>query len=127
MQLLLKNFGILIIGIIIGMLVNMGLIVIGGIIFPIEQNFEPMNAISWDFKYFIFPLLAHSIGTLSGVFIATKLLKNYQIIISSIIGLFFFSGGIYMVLILPAPNWFICLDLIVCYMPMAFLGWKISK
>jgi hypothetical protein len=109
------------------MIVNMGLIIIGGTIFPIHENFEPMNATNWDIKYFLFPFFAHSIGTLSGAFIASKLSKNYHIIIPIIVGLYFLSGGIYMVMILPAPTWFICLDLIVCYIPMALLGWSFNN
>ena len=127
MKQILKNIGILIFGIIIGMIVNMGLIIIGGMIFPLSESFEPMNAINWDFKYFIFPFLAHSIGTLSGAFIASKLSRNYHIIIPLIVGLYFLSGGIYMVTILPAPIWFISLDLILCYIPMALLDCKINK
>ena len=109
------------------MLVNIGLIIIGGIVFPVSGNFDPMNAMQWDLKYFIFPFLAHSLGTLSGSFIASKLSKNYHIIIPLIIGFYFLSGGIYMVSILPAPAWFALLDIIVCYIPMALLGWKLSK
>ena len=127
MKQLLKNIGILIFGIIIGMIVNMGFIIIGGIIFPLAESFEPMNGINWDLKYFIFPFLAHSMGTLSGAFISSKLSRNYHIIIPLIVGLYFLSGGIYMVTILPAPTWFISLDLILCYIPMAVLGWKISN
>ena len=127
MKQLLKNIGILILSIIIGMIVNMGLIIIGGVVFTLSESFEPMNAINWDFKYFIFPFFAHSIGTLFGAVIASKLSRNYHIIIPLIVGLYFLSGGIYMVTILPAPTWFISLDLILCYIPMALLGWKISN
>ena len=127
MKKIFKNIGIVILGIIIGMIVNMGLIIFGGIIFTLSENFDPMNAINWDFKYFIFPLLAHSIGTLSGAFIVSKLSKNSHIIIPLIVGLYFLSGGIYMVTILPVPMWFISLDLIVCYIPMSLVGWKLSK
>ncbi len=127
MKLFFKYIAILIFGILIGMLVNMGLIIIGGTILPLPENFEPMNAINWDIKYFLFPFLAHSIGTFSGAFIASKLSNNYHIIIPLIVGICFLSGGIYMVMILPAPTWFICLDLIVCYIPMALLGWNFNK
>ena len=123
----LKNIGIIILGIIIGMIVNIGLIILGGTIFVLPENFEPMNAMNWDIKYFIFPFLAHSIGTLSGAFVVTKLSKKYNIIMPLIVGLYFLSGGIYMVTIFPAPTWFISLDIIVSYIPMALLGWKISK
>ena len=118
---------IAIISIIIGMIINIGLIIIGGMIFPLSENFNPMNAINWDFKYFIFPFLAHSIGTLSGAFIVSKLSRNFHIIMPLIVGLYFLLGGLYMVTILPAPTWFISLDIILCYIPMALFGWKISK
>ena len=127
MRQVVKNIGIVILSIIIGMITNIGLIIIGGMIFPLSENFNPMNAINWDFKYFMFPFLAHSIGTLSGAFVASKLSRNYHIIMPLIVGLYFLSGGIYMVTILPAPTWFISLDIIVSYIPMALLGWKISK
>ena len=127
MKQIFKNIGIVILGIIIGMIVNMGLIIIGGMIFPLSESFEPMNAINWEFKYFIFPFLAHSIGTLSGAFIVSKISRNSHIIMPLIVGLYFLLGGLYMITILPAPTWFISLDLILCYIPMALLGWKISN
>ena len=123
----LKNISIVILGIIVGMIVNIGLIILGGIIFPLPEIFEPMNAMNWDLKYFIFPFLAHSIGTLSGSLIVSKFSKKSSIILPLIVGLYFLSGGIYMSAILPAPMWFILLDVILGYIPMALLGWKISK
>ena len=123
----LKNIAIVILGIIIGMIVNIGLFILGGTIFPPSENFEPMNAINWDLKYFIFPFLAHSIGTLSGAIIVSKLSKKSSIILPLIVGLYFLLGGIYMITILPAPMWFVLLDVILGYIPMALLGWKISK
>ena len=127
MTIVFKNIAIVILGIVVGMIVNMGLIIFGGIVFPLSENFNPMNAIDWNLKYFIFPFLAHSAGTFSGAFIASKLSEKYHIIIPLIIGLYFLSGGIYMVTILPAPFWFIFLDITVCYIPMALLAWKISE
>ena len=127
MRQILKNIGIVILGIIIGMIVNIGIIILGGTIFVLPDNFEPMNAMNWDVKYFIFPFLAHSIGTLSGSFAVSKLSKKSNIIMPLISGLYFLGGGIYMVTILPAPTWFVLLDIILGYIPMALLGWKITK
>tara|TARA_Y100001960_G_C14572053_1_gene776344 strand:+ start:306 stop:689 length:384 start_codon:yes stop_codon:yes gene_type:complete len=127
MKKILKNIAIVILGIIIGMIVNIGLIILGRTIFVPPQNFDFMNAMKWDFKYFIFPFLAHSIGTLSGAFVVSKLSKNSNIIMPLIVGLYFLSGGIYMVTILPAPTWFVLLDIILSYIPMSLLAWKINK
>ena len=118
-----RNIGSLIIGIIIGSIINIGLIILGGNIFPLSESFNPMNALNWDIKYFLFPFFAHAIGTFSGSFIGSKISKNYSKLIASVVGIYFLSGGIYMVIILPAPVWFISIDLILSYLPMAFLGW----
>ena len=123
----LKNIAIVILGIIVGMIVNIGLIILGGTILPPSENFEPMNAMNWDFKYFIFPFLAHSIGTLSGALIVSKLSNKSSIILPLIVGLYFLMGGIYMITILPAPMWFVLLDVILGYIPMALLGWKLTN
>ena len=127
MKIILKNIGIIALGIIIGMIINMGLIILGGIIIAPSDNFEPMNALNWDIKYFIFPFLAHSLGTFSGAFIVSKLSKKTNIAIPLIVGFYFLSGGIYMATILPTPIWFILLDITVGYIPMALLGWKLAK
>ena len=124
---LLRNIGALILGIIIGSIINMGLIICGGNIFPFPENFNSMDALNWDIKYFLFPFLAHSMGTFSGAFIASKISKKNDQSVAIAVGVYFLSGGIYMVTILPAPIWFICLDLILCYLPMALLGWYLNR
>ncbi len=127
MKQIFKNIAIIILGIIIGMIIISGIHFLEGLVFVKPENFNHMNAMNWDLKYFIFPFLAHSIGTLSGAFIASKLLRGNNIIIPLTVGVFFLWVGIYMVMIIPAPIWFISLDLILCYITMALLGWKISK
>ena len=109
------------------MVVNMGLIITGNQLIPFEDDMNPMNATMWEIKYFIFPFFAHAIGTLSGAFIAAKFSASYHMIFAICIGLFFLLGGITMVFILPAPVWFIVVDLFLAYIPMGWLGWKISK
>ena len=123
MKLFFRNIGALIIGIVIGSIINIGFIILGGNIFPLPEIFDPMNAINWDIKYFLFPFLAHVIGTFSGSFIGSKICKNYSKLIAGAVGVYFLSGGIYMTIILPAPVWFISIGLIFSYIPMAFLGW----
>ena len=123
MKLFFRNICALIIGVLIGSIINIGLIIIGGNIFPLPEIFDSMNALNWDIKYFLFPFLAHAIGTFSGSFIGSKISKNYDKLIAGLVGIYFISGGIYMAIILPAPVWFISIDLIFSYIPMAFSGW----
>ena len=117
-----KNILAILGGGLIGMVVNMGLIITGNQLFPFESDINPMNAMNWELKYFIFPFLAHAIGTLSGALIAAKSAASYQMTFAICIGIFFLSGGISMVFILPAPVWFVVVDLVLAYIPMGWLG-----
>lgn len=78
------------------------------------------------FKHFMIPFIAHAIGTLIGAFIASKLGASKHFTLAMIVGGFFLIGGISMIFILPAPVWFCLLDVLVAYIPMAYLGWKLS-
>ena len=127
MNTILKNILALLGGGLIGMIVNMGLIISGNQLIPFEDDINPINATMWEIKYFIFPFFAHAIGTLSGAFIAAKFSASHHMIFAICIGLFFLLGGITMVFILPAPIWFIVVDLFLAYIPMGWLGWKISN
>ncbi len=74
-------------------------------------------------KHFIFPFLAHALGTLISGFIVVLFLKNSPKLSLYIflVGAVFFLAGSYMVYILPSPLWFNAVDLIFAYFPMAFL------
>ena len=124
---ILKNIAFVFIGIILGMFVNMGLIYIGGYAIELPENFDPMNAINWELKYFIFPFLAHALGTFSGALLVSKLSKNSSIVLPLIIGVYFLAGGIYMVTILPAPYWFIILDSVLRLYSNGYVGMENVK
>ena len=72
-QKMIRNISAVITGVQEGMTINMGLIILGSSIIPIPESFDPMNAINWDLNNFIFPFLAHGLGTLVGAFLATKI------------------------------------------------------
>ena len=127
MSSIIKNVLALIGGGLVGMTANMGLIITGNQLIPFSDNINPMNAMNWEIRYFIFPFLAHAIGTLSGAFIASKFSVSYHMLFAMCIGIFFLIGGISMVFILPAPIWFIVIDLVFAYLPMGWLGWEISN
>ena len=114
-------------GILSGSAINILLIIVGSYIVSTPESFDPMNAQDWTVLFFIFPFFAHSLGTLVGSFVAAKASKNYHISISLMVGVWFLFGGIYMATIIPAPLWFETLDIAVCYIPMAYIGWKLNK
>lgn len=43
-----------------------------------------------------------------------------------LVGVFFLLMGIFMVLSVGGPLWFIILDLVGAYIPMAWLGYKLA-
>ena len=126
MNTIFKNILIVLGGCLLGMVINMGLIITGNQLIPFADGVNPINATMWDIKYFLFPFLAHAIGTLSGAFIAAKFAASYHMILAICIGIIFLLGGISMVFIMPAPVWFIGVDLSLAYIPMGWLGWKLS-
>jgi hypothetical protein len=76
MNRIIRNILAVIAGWLLGSVINLSLIKIGHSVFPIE-GIDPgdMEALAevmptLDFKYFIFPFLAHALGTLIGAFIA---------------------------------------------------------
>ena len=71
---------------------------------------------------FIMPFLAHALGTLLAAFLACKLATSGKLMIASIIGALFFIGGLMINYMIGGPIWFIVVDLLFAYFPMALLG-----
>lgn len=78
-------------------------------------------------KHFIFPFLAHALGTLVGAVAAALISPLSPLRTGLPVGLLFLLGGAYMVYELPSPAWFNVLDLTCAYIPMAFAGAFIVK
>lgn len=130
----LKNFLAVISGLLLGGILNMALVIVGGNLVPAPYGadvtsaeglkasihlFRPVN--------FLFPFLAHALGTLIGsavaAYFATPKKKRKM---GMLVGLFFMAGGLINVFMLPSPLWFNLTDLIFAYLPMSLLGTKIS-
>lgn len=130
---ILKNVIAVIIGIVVGSGFNMGIITVSGSIIPPPEGVDlsqidslANNMHLFKAKHFIMPFLAHALGTLVGAFVTAKLAASYQLNMAMIIGVFFLFGGIASAFMLPAPYWFIAVDVIVAYLPMALLGAKLA-
>ena len=128
-----RNILAVIIGLVIGNVVNMGIILIGmGIVAP-PLGVDPSNMESikaslhlYEPQHFLFPFLAHAGGTFVGALVASFIAVSGRKITTSIIGGLFLIGGIAACFFIPAPAWFMAVDLLLAYIPMAFLGWKLS-
>lgn len=130
---ILRNILAVIAGWLGGSLINMGLVKIGHAWNPIE-GIDPtdMNALAeimptLGFEHFIFPFLAHAIGTLVGAVIAALIATSRKMKFALGIGALFLLGGIMVNYMLPGPTWFAIVDIIFAYIPMAWIGGKIAE
>ncbi len=130
---IIRNVFAVIGGIAIGTLVNLGIISLSPFIIPPPEGMDPNNAESiaefmplLQSKHFILPFLAHALGTLVGAFVSAKFSVSHPKRAAFLIGFFFLFGGIMASTMIPAPAWFIGVDLILAYLPMAYLGAKLA-
>lgn len=131
---ILRNILAVIAGVIIGSIVNMALVNAGPMLIQPPEgvditSFEGLKASMHLFqpKHFLFPWLAHAMGTLVGAFLAAKIAGSHQRTLALVVGVLFLFGGILNVVMLPSPLWFTLVDVLLAYLPMAWLGAKLAK
>lgn len=130
---ILKNILAVVAGVVLGSIVNMGLIMISGSIIPPPEGVDVTNMESlkasmhlFEPKHFLFPFLAHALGTLAGAFVAALIAATHKMKFALGIGAFFLLGGIANVFMLSSPTWFAVLDLVGAYIPMGWLGGRLA-
>ena len=77
-------------------------------------------------RHFIMPFLAHALGTLAGALVTYLFAGSFRPQLAYVIGAVFLCGGVAASFMIPAPAWFIALDLLVAYLPVAWLGTRIG-
>jgi hypothetical protein len=76
--------------------------------------------------HFLMPFLAHALGTLAGAYTAAVIAATRKMAFALAIGVIFLVSGIVMVAMVGGPLWFIACDLVVAYIPMAWLGGRLG-
>ena len=130
---LLRNVLAVIVGIAIGAGVNTALITLSPSIIPPPAGVDVNSAESlakamhlFEPRHFVMPFLAHALGTLAGALVAYLIAATHRAPIAYVIGAVFLCGGVAASFMIPAPAWFIALDLLVAYVPMAWLAIQIA-
>jgi hypothetical protein len=130
---MLRNVVGIVVGLIVGGIVNMALIMVSSAVIPPPSGadittIEGLRAAMplLEPKHFVFPFLAHALGTFVAALIACLIAVSHKTTIALLIGVLFLIGGIAASMMIPAPTWFKALDLIVAYIPMAWLGGKLG-
>jgi hypothetical protein len=133
MHSILRNILAVVGGLAVGSAVNMGLIILGPSIIAIPEgaDFSTPETLKksmplLEAKHFIFPFLAHALGTLVGAFVAAKIASGHRMKIALVIGGLCLLGGIMMVVSVGEPVWFSVTDLLLAYLPMSYLGGRLA-
>lgn len=133
MKTFLRSLLAVLLGVILGSVANMALVLVSPHVIPPPagvdiNNVESMRASIHLFepKHFLFPFLAHAVGTLVGAVVAGLIAGSRQQVFALGIGAFFLLGGIAACFMIPAPKWFVAVDLLFAYLPMAWLGGLIA-
>ena len=129
-----RNILAVIAGLVIGSAVNMGIIMISSSIIPppLGADVTTMEGLRaalhlFEPKHFIFPFLAHALGTGVGAFVAALVAASYKSRFALAIGVLFLAAGIANIFMLPAPMWYNVVDLVGAYIPMAWLAIKVMQ
>lgn len=130
---IIRNIFALVTGFVLGSTVNMLIIMVSEKIIPPPEgvdvvDMESLKASMHLFKpiNFLFPFLAHSLGTMFGAFLACMIAVNHKMKFAMGIGMLFLFGGIASVYMLPSPMWYNVVDLAGAYFPMAWIGGTIA-
>lgn len=121
-------------GLVVGGAVNMSLIFVSGSVIPPPAGAD-VNTIEgikasihlFEPKHFLFPFLAHFLGTLTGALVATIFTPGRIAGPAYVVGAVFLLAGIANAIMLPAPLWFSVLDLVMAYLPAAWLGYQLAS
>ena len=131
---ILRNILAVVTGLILGGAVNMGILMLGMAVIPPPPGVDLTDIASinahiheYSFVAMMVPFLAHAMGTLMGAFVAVRIAVSRHMLLAMIVGVVFLLAGIDAVRQIPnAPLWFDVLDLVVAYLPMAWLGHRLA-
>jgi hypothetical protein len=118
-----------VLGFVAGSIVNMALVMLGGRVVPPPAGadvatMEGLKAALplFEPRHFVFPFLAHALGTFAGALVACLCTPGRRPGPAFVVGGLFLCGGLANVLLLPSPPWFSAVDLLLAYLPMAWLA-----
>ncbi|MBK9162393.1 MAG: hypothetical protein IPM21_00480 [Acidobacteria bacterium] len=128
-----RNIFAVIVGIVAGALVNTGIVMFGPMVIPPPPGADMTTAEGiaaamplMEARHFVVPFAAHALGSFVGAFAAASLAVSHKMNIALGIGAFTMLGGILAAWFIPAPFWFVAVDLIFAYIPTAWIAGKLA-
>ena len=129
-----RNILALALGVLIGGMINMAIVTFGPSVIPPPAGVDvtDIDSISanldrFEAKHFVSPFLAHAFGTFVGSLVAFMVAVSHRRSLAFVIGFITLAGGIAAATMIPAPVWFVLLDLVVAYLPMAWLACLVGE
>lgn len=126
---ILRNGAGLLLGLVLGSVVNIALITVSGRVIPPPSGADvtTMEGLKaslplFEPKHFLFPFLAHALGTFAGAVVAAAVAGTRKFALAMTVAGFFLAGGVANVIMLPSPPWFAVTDLVLAYLPMGWLA-----
>lgn len=97
---------------------------------PPPQGFDPNDMATYRLlgpKHLMSPFIAHAVPSFIGGLLAALIAASRKMTFALVVGGLHLLGGIAAAFMIPAPAWFVVLDLVVAYLPMAWLGAKVAR
>jgi hypothetical protein len=129
-----RNVLAVVAGLLVGAGVNMGLIALGPSLIapPPGVDLSTPEGLAagihlFEPRHFVMPFLAHALGTYFGALVAWLVAASHKNAFAWTIGVVFLAGGIAACFMIPAPVWFMAVDLLLAYLPMAWLAIQVGR
>jgi hypothetical protein len=130
----LRNVLAVVAGILVGMGVNLALITVGPSLIapPAGVDVSTTEGLAagiylFEPRHFVMPFLAHALGTYFGALAAWLLAASNRDALAWLTGGLFLLAGIAACFMIRAPAWFMATDLLLAYLPMAWLAIQVGR
>ncbi|MBL7937925.1 MAG: hypothetical protein JNL43_01080 [Flavobacteriales bacterium] len=97
---------------------------------PPPEGFVPNDMSTYallEAKHFLSPFVAHAVPSVVGGCIAALIAATRKMTFAMVVGGLHLVGGILAAFMIPAPTWFVILDLTMAYLPMAWIGGRLGS
>lgn len=131
---ILRSVLAVLVGFFVGSLVNLALVKAGPAVFPPPAGADmttPQGIAAalplLQPEHFLFPWLAHALGTFCGALVAFLLAGPRGVPCAWFIGGLTLLGGVSAAFMIPAPAWFLAADLLGAYLPATWLAIRLGS
>lgn len=128
-----RLFLALVVGLLVGAVVNMALVVLGPLVIPPPPGADVTTEAGlraalplFEPRHYVFPFLAHALGTFAGALTAALIARGAALPAYAVAAAFL-AGGIANAFTLPGAAWFDALDILAAYLPAAWLAHRIAS